>query len=167
MDEILVIWREELWHPLSVHFPIAFLLLSTFIGVLVYLFGKKYSFAIHLRFTMSLLLWSGTVLLWLAFYTGKLAYSVEVRRICDPFVLKNHLYWANVTGFVFSAATITDFIQKIGGVAKLKKWLTPITIILMILGSVFLSYTGHLGASLVYEQGAGVHKPASDCSDYK
>lgn len=166
MNEILAIWRTELWHPLSVHFPIAFLILSTFIGVLVYLVDKKYSLTIHLKFTMSLLLWSGTVLLWLAFYTGKLAYSVEIRRICDPFVLKNHLYWANVTSFVFSAATITDIVQKIV-TPKIKKWLMPVTVILMLAGSVFLGCTGHLGASLVYEQGAGVHKPASDCSDYK
>lgn len=166
MNEILAIWKTELWHPLSVHFPIAFLILSTVIGVLVYLFGKKYSFTVHLKFTMSLLLWSGTILLWLAFYTGKLAYSIEVRRICDPFVLKNHLYWANVTSFIFSAATITDVIQKIAAV-KIKKWLMLVTVILMIAGSAFLGYTGHLGASLVYEQGAGVRQPASDCSDYK
>lgn len=166
MNEISAIWKTELWHPLSVHFPIAFLILSTVIGVLVYLFGKRYSFTIHLKFTMSLLLWSGTILLWLAFYTGKLAYSIEVRRICDPFVLKNHLYWANVTSFVFSAATLADFIQKIV-LSKLQKWLMPVTIILMIAGSICLGYTGHLGASLVYGQGAGVHQPASDCSDYK
>lgn len=165
MNEITAIWRTELWHPMSVHYPIAFLILSTIIGISC-LFVKKYSFAVHLKFMMSFLLWSGTILLWLAFYTGKLAYSIEVRRICDPFELKSHLYWANVTSFVFSLAVIVDFLQKIV-LQKIKKWLMPITIILMIAGSAFLAYTGHLGASLVYEQGAGVHKPASDCGGYK
>lgn len=165
MKEIPAIWRTELWHPLSVHYPIAFLILSTIVGVFC-LLVKKYSFVVHLKFMMSLLLWSGTILLWLTFYTGKLSYSIEVRRICDPFVLKNHLYWANMTSFVFSGAAITDFLCKIW-LQKIKKWLMPVTIILMIAGSVFLAYTGHLGASLVYEQGAGVHQPSSDCSDYK
>lgn len=166
MNEISAIWRTELWHPLSVHFPIAFLILSTVLGILIFITGKRYNLAARLNFTMSLLLWSGTLLLWLAFYTGKVAYSIEVRRICDPFVLKNHLYWANVTSFVFSAATITDIIQKFVA-SKMKKWLMLVTIIFMVAGSVFLAYAGHLGASLVYEQGAGVHQPASDCSDYK
>src|SRR3546814_555190 len=115
---------------------------------------------------MSLLLWGGTILLWLAFYTGKLAYSSEVRRICDPFVLKDHLYWANVTSFIFSGATITDIVHKFAAV-NAKKWLIISSVILMVAGSVSLAYTGHLGASLVYEQGAGVRAPASDCSDYK
>ena len=166
MNKISAIWRTELWRPLSVHFPIAFLILSTVLGVLIFIFGKRYNLETRLKFTMSLLLWSGTLLLWLAFYTGKLAYSVEVRRICDPFVLKNHLYWANVTSFIFSAATITDVLQKIVAI-RIKKWLMLVTVILMVAGSAFLGYTGHLGASLVYEQGAGVHQPASDCSDYK
>ncbi|KAA8475453.1 putative membrane protein [Arcticibacter tournemirensis] len=166
MDKVSAIWRTELWHPLSVHYPIAFLILSTILGILIFILGNRHNFETRLRFTMSLLLWSGTLLLWLAFYTGKLAYSVEVRRICDPFVLKNHLYWANVTSFVFSAATITDVLQKIAAI-KINKLLVLVTVILMIAGSICLGYTGHLGASLVYEQGAGVHQPASDCSDYK
>ncbi len=128
--------------------------------------NRKRTLAGHLKFTMSLLLWSGTILLWLAFYTGKLAYSSEVRRICDPFVLKDHLYWANVTSFVFSGATIADIAHKFAAV-NAKKWLFISSVILMVAGSVALAYTGHLGASLVYEQGAGVHAPASDCSDYK
>lgn len=165
MNEISAIGKTELWHPLSVHFPIAFLILSTVIGISIFIF-KRYGFASRLKFTMTLLLWSGTVLLWLAFYTGNLAYGIEVRRICDPVILKNHLYWANVTSFVFSGATLTDVFQKFVKPA-IKKWLFPFTVFLMVVGTIFLSYTGHLGASLVYEQGAGVHQPASDCSDYK
>lgn len=166
MGETLANWRTELWHPLSVHFPIAFLLLGTALGILALFANRKPKLVVHLKFTMSLLLWSGTVLLWLAFYTGKLAYSSEVRRICDPFVLKDHLYWANVTSFVFSGATIIDIVHRFATV-NAKKWLIISSVILMVAGSVSLAYTGHLGASLVYEQGAGVHKPASDCSDYK
>jgi uncharacterized protein (DUF2237 family) len=39
-------------------------------------------------------------------------------------------------------------------------------VILSLVGSGFLIYTGHLGASLVYQQAAGVHIPSDDCSEF-
>lgn len=166
MNEISAIWRTELWHPFSVHYPIALLTAGTIAGLIALICNKKQNFAARLKFTASLLLWSGTALFWVSFYTGNLAYSIEVRRICDPFVLKDHLYWAYVTGFIFSFAAIIDFVQCIW-ISKVNKWTMTFTVVLMAVGSTALAYTGHLGASLVYQQGAGVHQPSSDCSDYK
>lgn len=34
------------------------------------------------------------------------------------------------------------------------------------IGSGILIYTGHLGATLVYQQAAGVHIPSEDCSEF-
>lgn len=165
MNEIPIVGRTELWHPLFVHFPIALLIFATLVG-LAYVICKNFGFAGNLRFTMSLLLWCGIVFFWIAFYTGNLAYSVEVRRICDPTVLKDHLKWAYISGTIFSLAAFLDIIQKIWR-KKINRVLAVITVSLMLIGSASLGYDGHLGASLVYEQGAGVNKPASDCSDYK
>jgi len=41
-----------------------------------------------------------------------------------------------------------------------------IILILVITGSGFLSYTGHLGAGLVYQQAAGVYTPSEDCNEF-
>lgn len=166
MKEFPAIMRTELWHPLSVHYPIALLLVGTLVGMSALVFGKKYSFAPHLKFTFSLLLLSGTILFWLSYYTGKLAYNIEVRKICDPLVLKNHLYWANIAAYFFSIAAVVDIIYKFLP-QNFKRWLLPVTVFLMFLGSAALSYSGHLGASLVYDQGAAVNKPSPDCSDYE
>lgn len=163
MNEIPSIWRTELWHPKFVHFPIVCLLLATITGIIAFLISKKYNAKVHLKFTTSLLLWFGVILFWITFYTGKLAYSIEVRKICDPTVLKDHLLWAYVSGIIFSLAMIIDIFGKIG---PSQKWSLPLIIILMVAGSVFIGYDAHLGASLVYQQGAGVYKPPEGCPGF-
>lgn len=165
MNEVPIVGRTELWHPLFVHFPIALLILSTIVG-LAYIIWKRSDFAANLKFAMSLLLWCGIAFFWITFYTGNLAYGIEVRKICDPTVLKDHLLWAYISGAIFSIAVFFDIIQKIWQ-TKTSRFLSIVTVSLMLIGSVCLGYDGHLGASLVYQQGAGVHKPASDCSDYE
>lgn len=165
MNGIPSIWRTELWHPKFVHFPIVCLLLATITGIIAFLLSKNYPAKAHLKFTMSLLLWCGVVFFWVTFYTGKLAYSVEVRKICDPTVLKDHLLWAYISGVIFSLAMVVDIIKRIW-IAIASKWLMPVIVILMIAGSVFISYDAHLGASLVYQQGAGVYKPPEGCPGF-
>lgn len=152
--------RIELWHPLTVHLPVAFLLLATGIG-LVLLFLKARSFTTYLQYTMLFLLCTGTAMLWLTFYTGNLAYNPVVRTICFPSVLKTHLWWAYVSCYTFSSASVlflVYFVFRMGN-----RWLPAITVAVMLFGSAAMSYTGHLGASLVYEQGAGVRNNAKDC----
>lgn len=156
-----IIDRQELWHPLSVHLPIAFLLLATFTGI-VLLFLRKSTWALYLRYSMLFLLISGTVLLWVAFYTGNMAYGPVVRTICFPSRLKTHLYWAYVTCYAFSGTAALGLVLELWRKLE-RRWLLAGIVVLCIAGSVCLSYTGHLGAELVYEQGAGVNPSAKDC----
>lgn len=165
MNEIPSIWRTELWHPKFVHFPIVCLLLATLTGIAAFLISKRYPAKVYLRFTMSFLLWCGVIFFWITFYTGKLAYSVEVRKICDPTVLKDHLLWANISGIIFSLAMLLDIFRKIWA-TRIFQWLMPVIVILMIVGTICISYDAHLGASLVYQQGAGVHKPPDGCPGF-
>ncbi|WPP50740.1 DUF2231 domain-containing protein [Catalinimonas niigatensis] len=165
MNEIPSMWRTELWHPLSVHFPIAILSLAAVIGM-AYLLFKKKDCAPYLRFTLSLLLWCGVVLFWIAFYTGQEAYSVVVRQICDPRVLKSHLFWAYIAGTSFSLAALLDVMVRLVSL-KFKSWITFGAIVLMLGGTICITYVGHLGARLVYQQAAGVYQPSEDCIEFE
>lgn len=165
MNELPTFWRTETYHALSVHFPIAFLSLAAATGIFYLLFYNSKR-ASSLRFTVSLLVGIGIIAYWIAFYTGRNAYSVVVRTICDPFVLKDHLYWANVGGYLFSAAFLMDVIYHFLK-DKLKRIANYLTIFLLIAGAVSIGYVGHLGANVVYQQGGGVYVPTEDCSEYE
>lgn len=157
-------WRTELWHPLMVHLPVTTLLLASVAGLLYYLMVKPGHKQFIKLFTM-VLLFIGVTTGWGGIYTGQLAYNIEVRKICDPKVLQEHQWWSYFTVIIFTVILAL----KIAG-----KWLSPrinhvlaiICLPLYIAGLAGIMYAGHLGAEVVYNQGAAVHKPKDDCSDY-
>lgn len=157
-------WRKELWHPLFVHFPIGLLIITALIGIAAVFFRNK-KFSGYLRFNFSLLLFLGIVLFWITFYTGQLAYGVEVRKICDPTVLKDHLYWAYVAGYIFSAGALIELVRVIWRNKIL--FLFYLAVVLSIGGALSLAYAGHLGARVVYQQAAGVYRPSPDCTEFE
>lgn len=87
--EIPSIWRVEIWHPLSVHIPIATLLLASLTAV-IGCFIKDKTFSVFIKRMTFVMLAIGVLSGWIAIYTGELAYAVEVRKICDPKVLQEH-----------------------------------------------------------------------------
>lgn len=155
--------RQELWHPLTVHVPIVFLLSATLLGI-VLLCLKRDQWYRFLTYTLIFLLTAGTAFLWLSFYTGNKAYSPVVRTLCYPSVLKTHLYWAYVTCYSFTATAMIAVLGQFMGWLR-KKWVLSIITAASIAASVCLCYTGHLGATLVYEHGAGVRSTAKDCTE--
>jgi uncharacterized membrane protein len=159
-------WRAETWHPLSVHFPIALLLVSTLI-LLISVFLKK-NYQKQWQIASSGLLLSGTLAAWISVYTGNLADGVVARKICDPTILKDHEIAAELMTYLFTAAAVLSVLILFN---FLKSGIRTISIYVMILlmltGSGYLIYAGHLGATLVYEQGAGVRGHDVDCSDYE
>ncbi|MGO1586219.1 MAG: DUF2231 domain-containing protein, partial [Mesonia sp.] len=46
-------------------------------------------------------------------------------------------------------------------------WIKRLTLILLLIGNGFLMYVGHLGATLVYQQAAGVYVPTEDCQEFE
>ena len=167
MAQIPSMWRSELWHPLSAHFPVALLT----VGTLLYLAGsflrgrERFSFLLP---SSRLLLWIGVITAWIAIYTGDEAHSVVTRTLCDPTVLKQHEIYAYWTAWFFtigvggeSLATYLSLTQRI------KKALVILSGILFIGGSAFLTYTSHLGSSLVYQQGAAVYEPTKGCKEFE
>jgi uncharacterized membrane protein len=149
-------WRTELLHPLTVHFPIALLLLATLAKLIAMLPSRINQQSSGFGRTLLLL---GVPLAWLAVYSGGLADAVVARQICDPPLLKAHENAANTMSWLFTIAAILDVGGKLAIMASLyKKLLTTSVVTLMVIGCGFLVYAGELGAQLVYQQGAGVEK---------
>jgi len=162
--EIPSIWREEVWHPLSVHLPIATLLLAS-LAAIVSLVVKNKPYHLFIKQMIYIMLGIGVLSGWISIYTGELAYNIEVRKICDPKVLQEHQWWAYATLIIYSVALGLKISTKIIS-HKVINIIKSISLFLII-GALFgLLYTGHLGASLVYQQGAGTYKPSIDCSEF-
>lgn len=163
MTELPEFWRTEVFHPLSVHFPIALLLIA-FIFKLISLRIKRELWQMG---SMVLLVF-GVLGIWIAVYTGNLADGIVSRKICDPTILKDHENFAYTTSWIFTVALVLELLQflKIPFLSGKRKILDFSIALLMLVGSGFLTYVGHLGATLVYQQGAGVYMPSENCSEF-
>lgn len=162
--EIPSIWREEVWHPLSVHIPIATLLLASLTAIIGLIIKDK-TYCVFTKRMTFVMLAIGVLSGWIAIYTGELAYSVEVRKICDPKVLQEHQWWGYATLIVYSIVLVFEIAKK-NLSTKILAIIKVVPLILLIAALFGLVYTGHLGASLVYQQGAGTYKPSPDCSEF-
>ena len=158
--------RTEVWHALSVHFPIALLVFST-LTMLISFIIRSDNRKIWQK-AASGLLYSGCITAWIAIYTGNLADGVVARKICDPTVLKDHEIAAQTMTYLFSAASALNILLAFRIFKPTVHLISSFLIlVLMLVGSGYLVYTGHLGASLVYQQGAGVYNHSVDCDEYK
>lgn len=162
MDRIPDFWRAEVWHPLSVHFPIALLIFAT-VSYILSLFIKEQK---AWSFMAKVLLIFGVLAAWIGIYTGNMADGAVSRKICDPTVLKDHEIGAYTLSIIFSAALALFVVADFNLIKKSRKILQFVILGLLLVGSGFLVYTGHLGATVVYQQGAGVYHPSSDCSEF-
>jgi uncharacterized membrane protein len=154
--------RTEIWHALSVHFPIALLLTST-LALLISFFLKAEK-SRHWQNTASGLLFAGCIAAWISVYTGNLADGIVARKICDPTILKDHEIAGQAMTYLFTSAAFVNILLFFNvlksGIRRISVW---IILGLMLIGSGYLIYAGHIGASLVYEQGAGVKNHSVDC----
>ncbi|TBW28899.1 DUF2231 domain-containing protein [Gramella sp. KN1008] len=160
MNEIPEFWRTEVFHPLSVHFPIVLLLLA-FLFKLIALWSARITWEQGGRFLLIL----GVIGVWIAVYTGDLADGIVSRNLCDPTILKDHENLALATAWIFTAALLLELIITYVDLFKTRV-ISIILVIILGAGSVVLSYTGHLGAQLVYQQAAGVFVPSQDCNEF-
>lgn len=154
--------RPEVWHALSVHFPVALLPVATL--TLLISFFRTGDSRKHWQFASVALLSLGTIMVWIAVSTGDTAEGIVARKICDPTVLKSHEIAGENTAWLFTAALMMLLMFRTTLVRPALRTLSLyLAFILMLTGVGFLVYTGHEGASLVYEQGAGVKNHQVDC----
>ncbi|WP_299702994.1 DUF2231 domain-containing protein [uncultured Pontibacter sp.] len=157
-------WRTELWHPLTLHFPIALLLFATVAKVVAAVIsGEQQQFWQKVG---SLLLFVGGATVWLAVYTGDMAEGIVARKICDPILLKRHETASLNMAWLFTAAVALQLLLSVNLIKVYLKALRLLTLLLMLIGSGYLIYSSHLGAQVVYEQAGGVNIPTSDCAGY-
>jgi uncharacterized membrane protein len=154
-------WRIELLHPPLVHFPIAFLLLGTALELVAFVCRAERRN--YLRTTSLLLFFLGTIGAWLAVWSGEEAEHIVNRVICDPTVTELHEEWAVAVSWLFTAVLALSAIRRR---YPQSAWLSLLVALSAVIGSSGLAYVGHLGASLVYQQGAAVYHPTADCREF-
>lgn len=156
------VWRKELWHPVTVHFPVALLLVATLIQITTVF--VKHQFRQFFRYTFLLLLTLGTIGAWVALYTGDIADGVVARKICDPTLLKHHEIAAQTTTYLFTGALLIAVVNLRIINARLRLALSVVVFLLTLNGSFFLVRAAHAGAKVVYQQGGGVENHSVDCN---
>jgi uncharacterized membrane protein len=158
-------WRTELWHPVTVHFPIALLSVATLFLLISFFIKDEYKKVFqHSSFFLLIL---GVMGSWVGLYTGDIADGIVSRKLCDPTVLKDHELAAQTMTYLFTAAGILHIFLFFNLFRARIKQISPYVIfVCMATGMLFLFRTGHLGASVVYQQGGGVYNHTVDCDEY-
>lgn len=158
-------WRTELLHPSSVHFPIALLFVGSIFYVLSVFFSRHLFFK-NLRKFSYLLVVIGTVTAWFAIYTGSLAEEVVGRTLCDPETRLLHEDYSYYLAYLFTAFCVFHIFSETLS-PKLSAFFLWLNVGIAIGGTVILVYVGHLGATLTYQQGAGVYNPGPECKGFE
>lgn len=153
-------WRTAVYHPLSVHFPIVIIILATLFKLLS-LFNHKF------KSTTQILIGLGLISTWIAYYTGSQADGEVSSTICDPTVLKSHENFALYLGYIISVAALIELNLKFKIIKISKKWQSYVVLTGLIISCGILTYVGHLGAELVYNQASGVNIPSEDCREFE
>lgn len=160
-------WRVELIHPMVVHFPIVLLAAGTLAWSIGQLVGETSRFRFLLPAgRVSLVV--GVMTAWLAVYTGSLADAKVVRSLCDPTVVESHENLAFLVCYIFSGGVLADLAtMRFDWPTRWRRAATLIVGAALVAGSATLFYVGHLGASLVYQQGAGVYETSDACTEFE
>lgn len=152
--------RDELFHPAIVHFPIALLALSGVLALGWLIFRRGTS-------TLLLILTLGVLGGWLGIITGGWAEDVVNRVICDPTVTQTHEQWAEWATWAASAALPLVAFAALRSQRVLPFGVRALVTCLLLFSSGSVLWAGHLGASLVYQQGAAVYKPGPQCTEFE
>ena len=167
------IWRTELLHPLAVHLPIGLLIFGSLCGLIVETSRLRAPSADHSAVLNAFII-PGAPLAWIAILTGGWAEDVVNRKICDPTVTANHEEMAYIAAYIFTAAAVTlllraPILRKVRSdtLPFLSRTVSILLIALFGSGALFLVQTSHLGATLVYQQAAGVYQPSPECTEFE
>ncbi len=172
-------WRVELLHPLFVHFPIALLLVGAALRAVGghFVRSRAETPVTDFVFTSSQLMnVIGVSFGWIAYYTGLLAEEEVNSNLCDPTITHLHGDYAFYAMIVFTIVVVADGFQ---WVSRWKDLFEPrinralnsrpyngLFALVTVLAAALMGYVGHLGASLTYQQAAGVYQPSPECTEF-
>ena len=158
-EGLVSVWRIELLHPLVAHFPIVLILLGTafwLVGGSRRLWPRLEVFALPAIVTVIVAALSG----WAATQTGFWADEVVGRELYDPRPLKEHENCAVIFAWVASGCAAGALIWWLAPLSKgYRRAVWWATTVALVSASGIIVYVSHLGAGLVYQQGAGVMMP--------
>ena len=135
----------EDFHPITVHFPIALLVVSAGLSVVL-----RFKHIANLRETSWLLLWIGTLGALVASVTGVISHF-EATDLHD--VIETHQMWSFAVTVFFIALTIWRWRSR---ARRTDVGESPLYLILILIGMIGLILSGMTGGDLVYDYGINV-----------
>ena len=156
------LYRIELLHPITVHFAVALLTLGA-VAEIARPLTNSFRWRSQLSTLSFVVLSGGCVAAWVAYWTGEMAEDVVNRVICDPTVTQVHAWWGWITSLVFTAVVVARALA----LRRARASLSLIAWCLSLAGLFALVRTAHLGASLVFTQGAAVYRPSEECTEFE
>lgn len=165
------LWRIELLHPLFLHFPIALLPCGCLLLTLAFIrpLSRKVPFLLQAAW---LLITLGTLFAWAAVWTGNRAEEEVNRYLCDPTLTHAHGDLSECATWAFSFAVSVFVAQRLLS----RRYSVRRAYVLLSHGIIFASLSfglvtliraTHLGAGLVYLQGAAVYRPSPECREFE
>lgn len=160
-EGLSTMWRIELLHPAVVHFSVALTLVGSLFW-LVGLFGGQFPSCKPFRLTAWWLLLLACIGTWAGVQTGFWADHVVGRELYDPRPLKDHERFGLAFSWVLTAVVLVEAVRLfVSKVRPVKRYLTALVALGLVASCALVAWTSHLGAGLVYQQGAGVQMPSS------
>ena len=163
-------FRLELLHPITVHFPIALLCFGVALEIALFIrAGIQKKVSPFLSAAGSLLLAAGALGAWVAYATGSLAEETVAEYICNPKQIEAHEAYAITAAILFSLAAVISALRFAPRAAEVlegarQKFIAHTLFVLLLLAGLgSLAFAAHQGGELVYLQGAGVQGVARDC----
>ena len=134
-------------HPISVHFPIALLIVSAALSLILFIKPRP-----SLQHTTWVLLWVGTLSAFISSVTGLIAhFPYEVTELHD--VITTHQNWSFAVTGLFIALTVWRWLSRRRQADAGTK---PLYLIVILIGVALLTVSGLTGGDLVYDYGVNV-----------
>ena len=150
--------REELLHPISVHFPLVMFTLAMIIKALeISSFKWKKQLRENYSFCVKVLLFTAPMLYIISMFLGDSALEIITKDICDLTAAYRHESLSYNAMYAFCVALIFETLTVIDRfTCKLLASFHFLVLTFLIVGNVYMFQSAHSGAMLVYEQGAAV-----------